>query len=131
MLKDGTLPLSSDYGAGMRRARVLKLAALIARLSDPSKALWDAAKRGDAVKVLKSLGYGVNANQAGKRSRRALHLAALGGHEAVVRLLLEKGANVDATDWIHSRALHEAAQNGHEAVVRLLLEGGGPHRRHN
>ncbi len=38
------------------------------------------------------------------------------GHDAVVRLLLEKGAT---PDW---RVLESAARNGHEAVVRLLLE---------
>ncbi len=48
----------------------------------------------------------------------ALAWAVEKGHEAVVRLLLEKGATPD------QQALSWAAGNGHEAVVRLLLEKG-------
>ena len=56
--------------------------------------------------------------------RTALICAAEGGHEAVVRLLLEKGANVNAKEDNGETALHEAAWGGHEAVVQLLLEKG-------
>jgi ankyrin repeat protein len=47
-----------------------------------------------------------------------------GGHETVVRLLLEKGADVKAKTSSGWTALHLAARGGHEAVVRLLLEKG-------
>jgi ankyrin repeat protein len=54
----------------------------------------------------------------------ALCWAALRGHEAVVKLLLEHD-DVDA-DWkdeeYHQTPLLWAAMNGHEAVVKLLLE---------
>jgi len=46
------------------------------------------------------------------------------GHEAVVRLLIEKGAKVNSYGSRWSDALGWAAENGHEAVVRLLLESG-------
>jgi ankyrin repeat protein len=46
------------------------------------------------------------------------------GHDATVRLLLEKGRTVDATDEDGKTALHLAAEKGHEATVRLLLEKG-------
>jgi ankyrin repeat protein len=46
------------------------------------------------------------------------------GHEAVVRLLLEKGADIDRTTGSGRTALHLAAMSGHLAVVRLLLEKG-------
>ncbi len=52
----------------------------------------------------------------------ALHQAARGGHEVVVRLLLEHNAEIDSEDdngWV---VLHGTAANGHETVVRLLLE---------
>ena len=66
----------------------------------------------------------IDVNRRGSSRRRALHWAARSGHEAVVRLLLEKGARVDAKDGLGSTALHLAARSGHEAVVRLLLEKG-------
>ncbi|OBT40534.1 hypothetical protein VE00_08988 [Pseudogymnoascus sp. WSF 3629] len=50
--------------------------------------------------------------------------AAANGHEAVVRLLLEKGAHIEAKFNRGCTTLHKAADNGHEAVVRLLLEKG-------
>ncbi|KAH7001037.1 ankyrin repeat-containing protein [Ilyonectria destructans] len=43
--------------------------------------------------------------------------AAGNGHQALVKLLLEKGADPDWGLWV-------AIENGHEAVVKLLLENG-------
>jgi ankyrin repeat protein len=49
-------------------------------------------------------------------------LAAQYGHEAVVKLLLEKGADLETKGNMYSRTpLSLAAQYGHEAVVKLLL----------
>ena len=43
------------------------------------------------------------------------------GHEAVVRLLLEKAVDVDSKDKDYGRTpLSWAAEDGHEAVVQLL-----------
>jgi ankyrin repeat protein len=63
-------------------------------------------------------------NKRDSHGGTALHRAAGSGHEAVVRLLLEKGADVKARDSYGRTALHWAASSGHEAVVRLLLEKG-------
>eukprot|EP00741_Cyanophora_paradoxa_P007978 tig00000133_g7718.t1 len=52
------------------------------------------------------------------------HVAAMNGHGAVVRLLLERGAPVDAKDKSGLTALSFAARNGHVDVARLLLERG-------
>ncbi|KAH0536662.1 hypothetical protein FGG08_006488 [Glutinoglossum americanum] len=60
---------------------------------------------------------GIGANTAG-----ALHGAALNGHEAVTKLLLENGADVNARDDNGWTALDKAAESGHETVVRLLLK---------
>ncbi|KAK0950028.1 hypothetical protein LTR91_025979 [Friedmanniomyces endolithicus] len=49
----------------------------------------------------------------------ALESACRGGHEAVVRLLLEKGACID-----NSEALRAACVSGNELIVRLLLQEG-------
>jgi ankyrin repeat protein len=56
-----------------------------------------------------------------------LYLAARGGHEGVVRLLLERGAEIDARNpgsAAGRTALVGAAEKGHEGVVRALLERG-------
>jgi ankyrin repeat protein len=42
------------------------------------------------------------------------------GHEALVKLLLEKGAAVDPKDNCGRTPLWWAAGSGHEAVVKLL-----------
>jgi ankyrin repeat protein len=46
------------------------------------------------------------------------------GHEAVVRLLLEKGADVNAQGRYYGTALYAASWMGHEALARLLREKG-------
>lgn len=53
-----------------------------------------------------------------------LRWAAKNGHDAVVRLLLEKGVDIDARDEGGRTALPIAAENGHEEVVRLLIDNG-------
>jgi len=46
------------------------------------------------------------------------------GHEAVIRLLLNKGAKLETNDNYGQTTLWWA-ENGHEAIVPLLLEAGG------
>jgi ankyrin repeat protein len=52
----------------------------------------------------------------------ALQAASSGGHEAIVKLLLEKGADVNAQGGDYGNALQAASSEGHEAIVKLLLE---------
>jgi hypothetical protein len=57
--------------------------------------------------------------------RSPLSWAVEKGHEAVVKLLLEKGAELEAKDNRYGQTpLSWAAVKGHEAVVKLLLEKG-------
>ncbi|KAH3269678.1 hypothetical protein KXW55_003589 [Aspergillus fumigatus] len=58
------------------------------------------------------------------RGRTALYWASSKGHEAVVRLLIERGANVRVKDKLGLTALYQASSSGHEAVVKLLLDHG-------
>jgi ankyrin repeat protein len=44
-----------------------------------------------------------------------------GGHEEVVRLLLDKGAEVNAQGGRYGNALQAASDRGHEEVVKMLV----------
>ena len=52
-------------------------------------------------------------------------MAAEKGHEAVVRLLIERhDVDIDAKDSKGNTPLSVAAENGHKAVVQLLKDRG-------
>jgi uncharacterized protein (DUF1778 family) len=53
-----------------------------------------------------------------------LQRAVWNGHEAIVRLLLEKGADVEAKDEHGQTLLSWATSNNHNATILLLLEKG-------
>jgi ankyrin repeat protein len=57
--------------------------------------------------------------------RTPLSYAAEKGHEAVMKLLVEKGAELETkSDYYGRTPLSYAAEDGHAAVVKLLLEKG-------
>jgi len=58
--------------------------------------------------------------------RIPLHYAAVHGHRAAAKLLLEAGTEVDRPDKQGDTALLMAAFHGHEPMMRLLLDHGGP-----
>ncbi|KAK6529978.1 hypothetical protein TWF694_003353 [Orbilia ellipsospora] len=76
----------------------------------------------ECVAVLFSRGSstGTNIDPEDSYGRTPLSWAAENGHEAVVRLLVERGADMEAADNVHRTPLSWAAKNGHEAIVRLL-----------
>ncbi|KAF3916571.1 Ankyrin-3 [Dactylellina cionopaga] len=54
-----------------------------------------------------------------------LILAAQNGHEATVKLLIDKGADLEAEDnYYYKTALCWAAESGHKRVVELLMDKG-------
>ena len=62
-------------------------------------------------------------NKIDGQGMTALIWAASGGHEAIVRLLLENGADIEGKGrW--GQAVIAAAENGHGAIVRLLWNKG-------
>ncbi|RYP71282.1 hypothetical protein DL769_004719 [Monosporascus sp. CRB-8-3] len=56
--------------------------------------------------------------------RTLLLWAAKQGHDAIVKLLVEKGTDLETKNIFNETPLSFAAQEGHEAVVKLLLEKG-------
>ena len=56
--------------------------------------------------------------------RTPLHYASANGHDAIVRVLLEKGYNVSQADKAGLTPLHQAAMRGKVSTVELLLSKG-------
>lgn len=87
----------------------------------------------DAVLLLLNCGAGASADLAstddsGRQARiascksTALQAAALGGHEHVVRLLLEPKYHVCALGYEYERAILFAVRGGHLCLVRFLMD---------
>ena len=86
--------------------------------------LLAAARQGDVAQVQAQLAKGtpVDVCHAHSCHRTALIIAAMQGHEDVVRILLEAGANRDLRDSAHRQtALGWAQIKGHAAVTELLM----------
>jgi hypothetical protein len=96
------------------------------------QALCRAASGGHSSLASRCLSLGASASvrsNANNLGQSALLLAAAGGHEIVVKLLLGKvvggaGSGVDDTDAYKRTALHLAAAGNHAAVAKLLLFNG-------
>ena len=90
--------------------------------------ILDAAIHGDAQAVAAWLdgGGSVDAGCAERNDATLLMVAALGGQEAVVRMLLQRGASVNLQSslglTIGVTALMRAALNGHTTIVQALLD---------
>ncbi|KAK4201882.1 ankyrin repeat-containing domain protein [Triangularia verruculosa] len=70
----------------------------------------------------------LNYSSSLKTRLKALHLAAQGGHNDIVRLLLGAGAYVDATSEKDVTPLACAAASGQSGTLQVLLEhGADPH----
>ncbi|KAH0538232.1 hypothetical protein FGG08_005151 [Glutinoglossum americanum] len=75
--------------------------------------------------IMALLKDGHNPNVQDSYHRTPLLWAAMSGHGAVVKLLLENGAELEFKDSNRGRTpLSWAAEKGHDAVVKLLLEKG-------
>ena len=65
-------------------------------------------------------------NSGGFDEWTPLHMASVGGHEEVARILLDGGADAAAQNKDGWTPLHVASFEGHLQVVRILLEHGAP-----
>lgn len=79
------------------------------------------ARTGDLPMVNALLGLRANPKLLNALGESALMLAAVEGHTAVARRLIEAGSDVNASGW---SALHYAAWRGRVDVCKLLLENG-------
>ncbi len=98
--------------------------ALLAGCSANEKAMVDAVKSGDTVKVQSLLDKGVSPNLKTDNGQTILMLAVYLGHTDIVKSLIEKGADVNAKDNNGKTALMYAAEKGNIEMARLLLEKG-------
>jgi len=85
--------------------------------------VFESAEEGDAQGVAAWLdeGGGVDA-RCGEYDETLLIVAAAGGQEAMVRMLLQRGASVNLQDSDGVTALMEAAGNGHTTIAQALLD---------
>lgn len=90
------------------------------RATELSKALYFPALDGNSEIISILLDENADANFACGKLGTALHAAAWGGHEGIVKLLLGAGANVNIMGT-YGTALRVAAYQGWEKVVELLL----------
>ena len=83
-----------------------------------------AAANGDAQAVAAWLdeGGGVDAGCAKREGGTLLMAAAIGGQEAMVRMLLRRGASVNLQNSDGFTALMFTAMNGHTTIVKALLD---------
>ena len=78
---------------------------------------------GEAEEVRQLLAAGADIEErAGPEAFTPLHVAAMLGHEGVVRLLLSKGADMSSVDNLGATPLHLSAH--FEAAALLLVEHG-------
>jgi len=91
---------------------------------DLGKDLYEAAERGDIEQATAALDAGADVNwrKVDYASWAPLHAASRNGHEAAVRLLIERSADVNAASSRNTPPLHPAVENGHAPIVHLLLE---------
>ena len=109
---DTALILAAQYGHEAVAALLLDKGAVV----DAATKDGATARRGSRIST--------TACPGGEYGWTALMWAAQEGHEAVVKLLLDKGAAVDKALKDGHTALIIAAQKGHAAVAKVLLDKG-------
>ena len=99
--------------------------ALALAAADINEELLDASRKGDFASVKSLLEKGAALEAKTSYGQTPLYLAAMNGHEDVVKLLLEKGANTDVRDTFYKASiLGFVMQRKHYAVAKMLIAKG-------
>jgi len=105
----------------MRRLLLLWLAVPVLAVANPSAALLEAAREGQAAAVEVALEAGADANAVEPDGTRALHYAVNRNDVRSVRLLLSRGADARAATSLEVTPLLLACSHGNLELVRMLL----------
>lgn len=111
----------------MRRIAILTLAATLGLLAaDSNDDLLTASRAGDLAAVKAAVQNGATVEAKTPYGQTPLYLAAMNGHEDVVRFLLEKGASVDVKDTFYKAPmLAFVMQRKHYGVAKMLIAKAG------
>ena len=119
-------PSQTAVKADLSRAARAKLGTL--GIAYTARAFVDSARTGNLVVVKLFVQSGMSVSTEVEviytTSQTALHLAAYGGHLAVVKYLVGQRADVNAKNGRDETALHIAATYGYLELVRFLLGQG-------
>lgn len=90
----------------------------------PAKTLLEAAAKGDAAAVERSLAAGVRVEIRDAAGRTPLLLATHGNHIEVARLLIAAGADVNARDSFQDSPYLYAGARGRTEILKMTLAAG-------
>jgi len=107
----------------MRRIALLVFAAALGlRAWGVNEDLLEASRRGDLPAVQALIGKGAALETKTEYGQTPLFLAAMNGHEEVVRFLLDKGASPDVHDTFYKASMLDfVLMRKHYCVARMLI----------
>lgn len=121
----GHAPGVGNAAAPMSRQLCLTLALGLLSGCVEAPDIFEAAKLGDGQRVSECLSAGAKVDQPDTTGATALQWAALGGHDHIVKLLIDAGADVNVAESSSGMSpLHGAARWNRLTSARLLLANG-------